>query len=128
MVRPQWSAERLVEELSRPRVVGAKPYYGMISQDPATRDKHLEASIFDFLPHHQLEVLDQRRSWVTLHVPKADRLGHPANIAEVRELRRRYPHVQLVLAHLGTATRFPTPKRPCRNWRTTPGSTSTARR
>jgi predicted TIM-barrel fold metal-dependent hydrolase len=107
VVCPQWSAERLAEELRRPRVVGVKPYYAMISHDPATRDKHLEASIFDFLPHHQLEVLDQRRSWVTLHVPKAERLGHPANIAEIRQLRRRYPRVQLVIAHLGRCYTLP---------------------
>ncbi len=107
VVCPQWSSRRLEEELSRPRVVGVKPYYSLLGHDPASRDKHLEASIFDFLPHHQLEVLDQRHSWVTLHVPKADRLGHPANIAEIRQLRRRYPHVQLVIAHLGRCYTLP---------------------
>lgn len=101
LTRPQWSAERLVQELDRPRVLGVKPYYSLIGQDPTSRDKYLEASIFDFLPHHQLEVLNERRVWVTLHVPKADRLGHPQNIAEIRQIRRRYPRVILVVAHLG---------------------------
>jgi len=101
VVRPQWSADRLAEKLDRPRVVGVKPYYAMIGHDPTSRDKYLEASIFDFLPHHQLELLDDRRAWVTLHVPKAERLGHPDNIAEIREIRRRYPNVVLVIAHLG---------------------------
>jgi uncharacterized protein len=107
VVRPQWSAERLDGELDRPRVVGVKVYYDLVADDAATRDKRLEASIFDFLPHHQLEVLDQRRSWVTLHVPKAERLGHPANIAEIREIRRRYPRVVLVIAHLGRCYTLP---------------------
>ena len=40
-------------------MLGVKVYYALISHDPASRDKHLEASIFDFLPHHQLEVLDR---------------------------------------------------------------------
>jgi uncharacterized protein len=101
VVRPQWSADRLAEELDKPRVIGVKPYYGLIGDDSATRDRHQEASIFDFLPHHQLDLLNERRAWVTLHVPKADRLEHPANIAEIREIRRRYPHVRLVIAHLG---------------------------
>jgi uncharacterized protein len=101
VVRPQWSADRLAKELDSPRVLGVKPYYGLIGSDPTTRDRYQEASIFDFLPHHQLELLDDRRAWVTLHVPKADRLEHPANIAEIREIRRRYPHVRLVIAHLG---------------------------
>ena len=107
VVLPQWSADRLAEELNKPRVMGVKPYYTLIGNDSTTRDRYLEASIFDFLPHHQLEVLNERRAWVTLHVPKADRLEHPANIAEIREIRRRYPHVRLVIAHLGRCYTLP---------------------
>jgi uncharacterized protein len=98
---PQWSAERLARDLDRPQVLGVKPYYTLIGSDATTRDRYLEASIFDFLPRHQLELLNERRAWVTLHVPKADRLGHPDNLREIREIRRRYPHVTLVIAHLG---------------------------
>lgn len=101
VIRPEWSAERVAREIDHPRVLGVKVYYALIGDDPTSRDKYLEASIFDFLPHHQLEVLDQRRAWVTLHVPRAGRLGHPANIAEIREIRRRYPNILLVIAHLG---------------------------
>lgn len=101
LLRPQWSAERVAAELDRPGVIGVKPYYSLISRSPDTRDQHLEASIFDFLPHHALEVLNERHAWVTLHVPKADRLGHPDNIRQIRELRHRYPNVVLVIAHLG---------------------------
>jgi uncharacterized protein len=48
-----------------------------------------------------LEVVNDRHAWVTLHVPKAARLGHPDNVRQIRELRRRYPNVVLVIAHLG---------------------------
>ena len=101
LLRPEWSADRVEDELKKPGVIGVKPYYAMISPDRATRDKHLEASIFEFLPHRALEVLDDRRAWVTLHVPKAGRLGHPENIREVKEIRRRYPGVKLIIAHFG---------------------------
>ena len=101
VIRPQWSADKIAAELAKPGVIGVKPYYALISQNRETRDAHLEASIFDFLPHHHLEVLNERHAWVTLHVPKAARLGHPDNLREIRELRRRYPHVVLVVAHLG---------------------------
>jgi hypothetical protein len=101
VIRPQWSQEKVAALLDAPGVIGVKPYYSLISQDRDTRDAHLEASIFDFLPHHLLEVVNDRRAWVTLHVPKAARLGHPDNIREVREIRRRYPHIVLVIAHLG---------------------------
>ena len=43
----------------------------------------------------------RRHAWVTLHVPGPARLGDPANLREIREIRRRYPHVVLVIAHLG---------------------------
>ena len=44
---------------------------------------------------------NERGAWVTLHVPKGDRLGHPANIRQIKQLRERYPDVVLVIAHLG---------------------------
>ncbi len=101
LLRPEWPVERVAAELDRPGIIGVKPYYAMIGRSAATRDEHIEASIFDFLPHPTLELLDDRRAWVTLHVPKADRLGHPDNIREVKEIRRRYPNVVLVIAHFG---------------------------
>lgn len=106
--RPEWTAEQLDGQLESSGALGLKPYYSLIpDQDPNTRDKYLEASIFQFLPQAQLEVLDQRGAVVILHVPKADRLGHPENIAEVKEIRRRYPHVRLIIAHLGRCYTLP---------------------
>ena len=108
VVGPDWSAEEVAAELERPNTLGVKVYYGLIpGQDPTTRDKYLEASIFDFLPHHQLELLDRRGAWLTLHVPKADRLGHPQNIAEIKAIRRQYPNVVVVIAHLGRSYTLP---------------------
>jgi uncharacterized protein len=101
VVRPQWTQKQVAAALDHPGVIGLKPYYALISQNRETRDAHLEASIFEFVPHHLLEVANDRHAWITLHVPKADRLGHPDNLREIRELRRRYPNVVLVIAHLG---------------------------
>jgi len=101
LLDPHWPAERVAQELDAPGVVGVKPYYALIGEDPAGRDRYIEASIFDFLPHAALEVLNERGAWVTLHPPKADRLPHPDNIREIREIRRRYPKVILVIPHLG---------------------------
>ncbi len=101
LLRPQWSAERVAAELDKPGIIGVKPYYALISYDPCTRDRHLEASIFDYLPHHALEVLNERHAWVTLHVSRAERLPRPDNLREVKEIRARYPNVVLVIAHFG---------------------------
>lgn len=101
MTRPTWVAEQIAWWLDKPGVLGVKPYYTLIGYTKPGHPDHLEASIFDFLPHHQLEVLNERRAWITLHVPKAGRLGHPDNLREIREIRRRYPNAKLVIAHFG---------------------------
>ncbi len=101
LVRPHSEPSAVAAELAKPGVIGVKPYYSLIGRDTATRDKHLEAGIFDFLPHSILEVLNERGAWLTLHVPKADRLPHPDNIREIREIRRRYPDIIVVIAHFG---------------------------
>ncbi|MCA9437074.1 MAG: amidohydrolase family protein [Candidatus Omnitrophica bacterium] len=107
IVRPTWVAEQVDWWLRQPGIIGVKPYYTLIGHDPATRDRYLESSIFDFLPHHQWEVLDQHGAWVTMHVPKADRLGHPENIQNIKEIRKRYPRVKLVIAHFGRSYTLP---------------------
>jgi hypothetical protein len=99
--RPAWTRQETERALDAPGIIGLKPYYAMIGRSDSHRDAHLDASIFEYLPHHQLEVLDARGGWLTLHVPKAERLGHPDNIREVRELRKRYPNIVVVIAHLG---------------------------
>ncbi len=101
VIRPNWTAEKIAALLDLPGIIGVKPYYALIGPSDMGRDKYLEAGIFDFLPRHQLEVLNQYRAWVTLHVPRAGRLPHPANLREIRELREGYPDLTLVIAHLG---------------------------
>jgi hypothetical protein len=109
VVKPQWSPQRVAGELDQAGVLGVKVYYSMISDDPKTRDKHLEASIFEFLPHEQLELLNARRAWLTLHVPKADRLGQPDNIREIKQIRDQYPNIVLVIAHIALRWRCSVP-------------------
>lgn len=101
VIKPNETAEEVDRKLDAPATIGVKVYYDLIGYDPTSRDKYIEASIFDFIPHHQLEVLNRRRAWLTLHVPKAGRLGHPDNIREIKELREKYPDIILVIAHLG---------------------------
>lgn len=107
VVRPTWVGEQVAWWLRQPGIIGVKPYYTLIGYDRYSRDRFLESSIFDFLPHHQLEVLNQYHAWVTLHVPHADRLGHPENIREIQEIRKKYPDIILVIAHLGRSYTLP---------------------
>ncbi len=93
---PTWDQETLLAQLRQPGIIGAKPYERL---DPNWDGR--DVSVFDFMPHHQLEVLNDLGAWLTLHLPRAERLADPANIAEVLEIRRRYPNIALVIAHLG---------------------------
>lgn len=107
MVRPTWVAEQVDWLLSKPGVLGVKPYYSMMGYSKQGYNIHINAGIFDFMPHHQLEVLDARGAWLTLHVPKLERLGHPDNLRDIGEIRRRYPNIKLIIAHLGRSYTLP---------------------
>jgi len=108
VIGPDWPLEQVARELDQPRTLGVKVYYALIpGQDPDSRDKHLEASIFDFVTHAQFRLLNERRAMLMLHVPRADRLGHTDNIREIREIRDRYSDVPLVIAHLGRSYTLP---------------------
>ncbi len=93
---PHWSAERLLEELRRPAIIGVKPYERLLQGFEGG-----DLSVFEFLPHEHLELLDGLGGWLTLHLPRRERLAEPANISEILEIRRRYPNIVLVIAHLG---------------------------
>jgi hypothetical protein len=99
---PQATQKELAAWLDKPGVIGVKPYYSMIRRDKrGGRDEALSVGIFDFCPHHLLEVLNDRGGWMTLHVPRPERLADPDNIREIKEIRRRYPKMVLVIAHIG---------------------------
>ena len=62
-----------------------------------------EIRIFDYLPPHQLDVLN-RHGWIAmLHIPRAGRLRDPVNLAQMIEIEHRWPDVRLVIAHVGRA-------------------------
>ncbi len=96
---PQWSAQRLEQEILRGGFIGAKAYLTLSpAQIPADQIR-----IFDFLPHHQLEVLDQHGWIVMLHIPRSTRLRDPVNLADMLEIERRYPNARVIIAHVGRA-------------------------
>ena len=96
---PQWSAQRLEQEIRSGGFIGAKVYLtlspGHIPVD--------EIRIFDFLPHHQLEVLDRHGWIVMLHIPRPGRLRDSVNLADMLEIERRYPNARIIIAHVGRA-------------------------
>ncbi|MDO8543536.1 MAG: amidohydrolase family protein [Opitutaceae bacterium] len=97
--RPDWSAEELVVQLRLGRFSGVKVYLSLADPKLAVN----EITIFDFLPPHQLAVINELGMIVMLHIPRDGRLRDPVNIEQMIEIERRYPSVQLIIAHVGRA-------------------------
>jgi predicted TIM-barrel fold metal-dependent hydrolase len=96
---PRWSAERLEQEIVRGGFLGAKVYLTLADPMIPTAD----ITIYDFLPRHQLEVLDHHGWIVLLHIPRSARLRDPVNLSQILEIERTYPNIKLVIAHVGRA-------------------------
>jgi len=96
---PAWSGAELEKRIRAGGFLGVKVY---LSWAPL----HIpagEVRIFDFLPHHQLEVLN-KHGWIAmLHIPRDLRLRDPVNLAQMLEIERRYPKLRLIIAHVGRA-------------------------
>jgi predicted TIM-barrel fold metal-dependent hydrolase len=97
--RPEESAERVIGKIKAGGFLGVKVYLNFVpGYIPGN-----EIRIFDFLPPHQLEVLDAEKLIVMLHIPRPARLRDPVNIAQMLEIDRRWPGVRLIIAHVGRA-------------------------
>lgn len=96
---PTWSAEQLVECLNQGSFLGTKVYLNFADPSIASDD----IRIFDFAPHHQLQVLNDRGAILMLHIPRSGRLRDPQNIADLKELHEKYPKLQVIVAHVGRA-------------------------
>jgi predicted TIM-barrel fold metal-dependent hydrolase len=97
--RPDWDASAFEERITTGRFVGAKVYLSLADERIPKND----ITIFDFLPHHQLEVLD-RHGWIAmLHIPRDGRLKDPVNLEQMMEIEKRYRNLNLIIAHVGRA-------------------------
>ena len=96
---PGMSSSEFEETIERGGFFGCKVYLNFA--EPYIPSS--EIRIFDFLPHHQLEVLNRRGWAVMLHIARPGRLKDPVNLAQMLEIERRYPNIKLIIAHIGRA-------------------------
>lgn len=99
LIEPQWDARKLHNILTTGGFHGCKVYFNY-APDYLPEN---ELRIYDFLPPHQLEVIDQLGLIVMLHIPRDKRLRDTVNIAQLLEIDRRYSHIKLIVAHVGRA-------------------------
>lgn len=95
----RWPASDLEQRIQKGGFLGIKSYLTMAPSYLPTP----EIRIFDFFPHHQLEVINRRGWIVMLHIPRNDRLRDPVNLAQMIEIEERYPDIKLIIAHVGRA-------------------------
>jgi uncharacterized protein len=96
---PSWPAAEFERRVMDGGFLGAKVY--LTWAPSAIAPENIE--IFDFLPHHQLAVMN-RHGWIAmLHVPRSRRLRDPLNLEQILEIERTYPNVKLIIAHVGRA-------------------------
>ncbi len=96
---PTWTGAELEKGIRKGRFLGAKVYLNLAPSYIPQK----EIRIFDFLPPHQLDVLDRNRWVAMLHIPRDGRLRDPVNLAQMMEIERNWPRVRLIIAHVGRA-------------------------
>ncbi len=99
VTKPQQSGAELEELIQKGGFLGIKVYLNFAPPDIPEK----EICIFDFLPLHQLKVLDKLGLMVMLHIPRDRRLKDPVNISQLLEIERDYPNLKLIVAHVGRA-------------------------
>ena len=96
---PTQSADEVEKKIRDGGFLGLKSY---LSLSPAYIPE-AEVRIFDFFPPEQLERMNKMGAIVMLHVPRGLRLRDPVNLAQILEIKERWPDLRLIVAHVGRA-------------------------
>ncbi|MCF6334663.1 MAG: amidohydrolase, partial [Spirochaetales bacterium] len=96
---PEMPAEELEKNIISGGFLGIKVYLSL-APNYLPND---EVRIYDFLPPHQLELMNKHGWIVMLHIPRSTRLKDPVNLAQMMEIDEKYPNLKLIIAHVGRA-------------------------
>lgn len=90
--------EKLRADIVSYKFLGLKPYLNYVRKTDAN-----SVEVNEMLPAPLMEVANEFGLIIILHIPRAGRLADPLNRKQIIELCSRYPHVKIVLAHVGRA-------------------------
>ncbi len=93
---PSLSAEETAKMYDEYGFSGYKPYADMVAGEKAA-----DVTFPEFMPDEHMKVLNDRKGFLMLHVPRAGRLPDDRNIRELRELRQKFPDITINIAHMG---------------------------
>ena len=97
--RPEQSADEIEEEIRKGGFLGIKSYLSLSPKYIPTK----EIRILDFFPKHQLERLNEMGAICMCHIPRDGRLKDPVNIHQIMEIRKEFPKLRFIVAHIGRA-------------------------
>lgn len=96
---PEQTDEELYNEIQAHGFLGLKSYLDLSKEYLP----EAEIRIYDFFPHHQLNLINKLGLIIMLHIPRIDRLKDPVNLAQILEIKEKYPNIKLIIAHVGRA-------------------------
>ena len=82
---PEWSAEELEEKIITGNFLGVKSYLSLSNKEIPVN----EITIFDFFPHHHLNILNKHGLIMMLHIPRNLRLKDPVNLKQMLEIEKK---------------------------------------
>ncbi len=93
LITPDMKPEAVAASVRRHKFCGFKVYRTFAPDQT-------NAGIRDFLPEALIEVADQFKLTITLHMSRKAGPADPGNLADLKYFTSRYPRVQWILAHL----------------------------
>ena len=96
---PEQSGEEVERKITEGHFYGLKSYLNLAPNYIPVE----EIRVFDFFPKHQLKKLNEMGALMMLHIPRSGRLKDPVNIAQILEIKREFPRIRLMIAHIGRA-------------------------
>ena len=96
---PTQSADELEQKIREGGFLGVKSYLSRAASYIPTK----EIRIFDFFPKHQLARLNEMGAICMCHIPRDGRLKDQVNIQQILEIRREFPKLRFIVAHIGRA-------------------------
>lgn len=96
---PTQSADELEKKIREGGFLGVKSYLDLSADYIPTA----EIRIYDFFPKHQLERLNEMGAICVCHIPRNGRLKDKVNIAQILEIKKEFPKIRFIVAHIGRA-------------------------
>lgn len=102
LVAPNSPVDDVKEWLSRPGIVGFKPYFFFSTETPVA-----ESSIEGYAPDWMWRMAEERGLIMTIHLVRKGALADPGNQVYLRQQCAKYPRAKIVLAHCGRGFHAP---------------------